>query len=343
MGLHFTWSTEPHTTRTRLVVMADLKPAYLVHGDDEVKLDSWRARLRARAATEGPSATLDVLAGDRLTPGAFAEATGSLTLAVGRRYVLADGVERWKEKDLGAVVEALKSLPPDSVVLMLATGKVSRGKGPASESLVKAVRALGGEVQLCEAPRPAKLPGWVVEQGADLGLVVSEDGAHALVERVGNDQRRLVRELEKLACYEPDGGRVDRDAVEALTVSDLEARAYELGDAVIEGDAERALRLAEDLRERGEEMMHIVFAMLRQLRQARRAVAMLEQGASTQELSSALRVPPFIAKQIAARAGRADAAALERALDDLAELDYTVRGGGNVDPGTALTLALAGA
>jgi DNA polymerase III subunit delta len=323
--------------------MADLKPAYLVHGDDEVKLDSWRARLRARAASEGPSATLEVVAGERLTPGAFAEATGALTLAVGRRYVLADGVERWKEKDLGPVVTALKSLPADTVVLMLGSGKVSRGKGPVPESLAKAVRALGGDVQVCEAPRPAKLPAWVVEQGAELGLRVSEDAAHALVERIGGDQRRLVRELEKLACYEPGGGRVDRDAVEALTVSDLEARAYELGDAVIEGDTDRALRLAEDLRERGEEMMHIVFALLRQLRQARRAAAMIEQGASTQDLASALRVPPFIAKQIGAQAGRADTARLEEALNRLADLDYAVRGGANVDAGTGLTLTLAGA
>jgi DNA polymerase-3 subunit delta len=321
--------------------MSDLKPAYLVHGDDEVKLDSWRARLRARAATEGPSVSLEVLAGDRLTPASFAEAAGGLTLAVGRRYVLADGVERWKEKELEPVVAALKSLPPDTIVLLLATGKVSRGTGPAPDSLAKAVRALGGEVLLCEAPRPAKLPAWVVKQGAELGLVVSEDAAHALVERIGDDQRRLVRELEKLVCYEPEEGRVDRNAVEALTISDLEARAYELGDAVIEGDREAALLLAEDLREHGEEMMHIVFALLRQFRQARRAAAMLEQGASTQELASALRVPPFIAKQIAARVARADPARLERALDQLADLDYAVRGGANVDAGTGLTLALA--
>jgi DNA polymerase-3 subunit delta len=322
--------------------MADLKPAYLVHGDDEVKLDSWRVRLRARAAREGSNATLEVLPGDQLTPAAFAAATDALTLGLGRRYLLADGVEGWKEKEVSTAVEALKALPADTIVLMLGTGKVSRGAGPAPESLAKAVRAIGGEVQVCAAPTLAKLPAWVAEQGRELGLVVSDDAAHALVERVGADQRRLVRELEKLACYEPEGGRVDRDAVEALTVSDIEARAYELGDALIDGDRERALLLAEDLRERGAEMMHIVFALLRQLRQARKAAAMLERGASTQELASALRVPPFVAKQIAARGRRADAPRLEQALERLADLDYAVRGGAKVDAGTALTLTLAG-
>jgi DNA polymerase-3 subunit delta len=321
--------------------MAELKPAYLLHGDDEAKFDSWRRRLRARARDEGPSATLEVLAGDRLTPSALVDATGALTLSVGRRYVLADGAERFKEKELVPVVEALKGLPPETVVLLIVAGKVTRGKGPAPEPLVKAVSSIGGEVQLCTAPTTAKFPQWIADRGAEQGLVVSEDGAHALFERVGPDQRRLVRELEKLACYAPEAGRVDREIVETLTVSDLEVKAYELADAVIEGDRGQALRICEEMRERGEEIMHILFAILRQLRQARRAEAMLETGASTQQIAGALRVPPFIAKQIAARVERADARQLERAIEELAELDYTVRGATNRDADTALTLMLA--
>ena len=36
-----------------------------------------------------------------------AAAIGALTLAVGRRYVLVEGVERWKDKDVVPVVAAL--------------------------------------------------------------------------------------------------------------------------------------------------------------------------------------------------------------------------------------------
>ena len=189
--------------------------------------------------------------------------------------------------------------------------------------------------QLSEPPQRA------VGGDANRSGTLTDDAAQALVERVGRDQQRLVRELEKHACYEPDGGRVDRATVETLTTTDVEAKAYELADALIEQEPERALTLAEDLRDRGEDIMHILFALLRQLRQCRRVWAMLDAGKSPQEIQSALRVPPFIAKGIVAQAGRADGEHLERALDQLAELDYAVRGGGNVDAGTALTLALA--
>jgi DNA polymerase III subunit delta len=326
--------------------VSDLKPAYLIHGDDDVKLDAWRRRVRARADSEGTAATLELLAGDDSTPAALAAATGALTLSTGRRYLLAAGVERWKEKDLGPLEAALADLPPDTVVVMLGRGKVVKGKGPAPEALAKAVSASGGEVQVCEAPRDRAYPRWIAEHGRDLGLTLTDDAAQALLERASRDEQRkvrpqhLLRELEKLACYAPEDGRVDRDTVEALTVTDVEARAYELAEAVIERERERALAVAEDLRDRGEDIMHILFALLRQLRQCRRAWAMLEAGKSKQEIQSALRMPQFVARQVAARAERANGEQLERALHELAELDYAVRGAGNLDAATALTLAL---
>jgi len=333
--------------------MAELKPAYLIQGDDELKLDAWRRRLRARAQSEDPPAALEVLDAERTSAEDIALAFDQLSLGIGTRYILVEGVERLSAKDAEAVADALGSLAPATVILLVATGPKRRVKGkwipPAPDALVKAVKALGGDVHVCAAPTAAKLSGWVAEYARDHGLVMSEDAVHALIERVGFDekkhvrQQRIVRELEKLAVFAPEDGRVDRDAVEALTVSDVEARAFELADALVAEDSERALRLAEDLRDRGAELMHILFALLRQLRQARRAAALVETGASTQELAGALRVPPFVAKQIASRAAHADAAHLERAIDALADLDYAVRGAGNVDPATALTLTLAGA
>jgi DNA polymerase III subunit delta len=332
--------------RLHSAIVADLKSAYLVQGDDDVLIESWRARLRSRAEEEGPSASLEVLRGDRLSGTAVAEALGALTLAVGSRYVLADGVQGWKEKDIAPVAAALAAADPDTMVVFIASGKVKREKGPAPAALAKAVTACGGEVRTYEAPPVRALPKWVAEQGEKLGLNVTQDGAEALVELVGVDenrnprQRRLLRELEKIACLAPDDGRVDRDVVESLTVSDIEVKVFELADALIEGERERTLSLAEDLGVQGEDTMHVLFGVLRKLRDARRAWAMLEAGRPERDISAALGVPPWIGKRIVEQARRADGERLEVALGELAELDYAVRGGGNLDSGTALTLAL---
>ena len=323
--------------------MSELKPAYLIHGEDEVKLDAWRARVRDRAARE--DASLELMDAARDSGEAVAMALSSMTLSMGTRYVVVDGVERWKDKDVTAVVAALANPPPATVVVLLGTVRKEPGRKPWSPpaKLAKAVEKAGGEVTEQAAPKASQLPGWIAEQGKRLGLAVDREAAQAMVARVGNDQRRLMRALEKIACYAPDGGRVNVDVVEELTASDVESKAYELADAVIEGDRARALVVAEDLQARGADIMHILYAMLRRARDMRRAWALMESGGTTQDVQAALRVPPFIAKRLASQARGLDGERLERIAAGLAELDFAIRGGGNVDAGTALTLTLAAA
>jgi DNA polymerase-3 subunit delta len=326
---------------TRLARVADLNPAYLIWGNDEVKLDAWRSRLRRRVQQEGSDATLEVLRDDRLSGEAFVDATASLTLSMGRRYVLADGVEGWKEAEAKQAAAALKALPPQTVVVMIGGGK------PPAASLVKAVRAAGGEVIECQPPAPAQYRRWIVEQGAELGVEITREAAQALLEQVGRDEQRkvrqqtLLRELEKLAVFAGPGGRVDIDAVEALTAIGLDNRVYELADALVDGNAERTMRIAEELRGKGEDIMHILYALLRQLRNTHRVAAMTAAGRPLKDVQSELRVPPWLAKKMVAQARRADPERLERALELLADLDYDVRGAGNLDADTALTLVLA--
>lgn len=330
--------------------MADLKPAYLVCGDDVVRHDQWRARVRDRMHSEGDSSAHEVLKGDQLSPDALVQAVSALTLALGRRWVMADGIERWSDRDASSVAEALRSLPPETVVVLI-TKPPPPGKPPTKPpaALVKAVEAIGGEVHICEAPKPGAYPRWIADRAGDLGLALTADAAELLLELIGTNQQRLLRELEKLALYcgaegeDAGGGKgisVDADTVEALTTTATEVRAWELADAVVEGDTARALSLTEDLRVNGEEMMPILFALLRKLRDSYRAWAMSASGKSTGEIQSALRVPPFVAKKIVAQARRADGERLERALTVLADLDYAVRGAGRLDNDSALTLAV---
>ena len=216
---------------------------------------------------------------------------------------------------------------------------MANGKAPAG--LARVIEKCGGEVRTYEAPRGAAYAGWVSERGRELGLSVSREAARALVERIGSNQQRLLRELEKLATFAGEGASVGPEEVEALSVPAVEARVYELADALVEGDSERALLVAEELRTRGEDMMHILFALLRQLRNCQRACSMVAAGKSLREVQAELRVPQFVARRLVAQARGVDPERLERALDLLADLDYAIRGAGNLDADTALTLTLA--
>ena len=89
--------------------MADLKPVYLVCGDDDAKIDAWRGRVRRRAEDErGPGGleTFDARASD---PVEVAAALASLTFDPGIRYLLVDGAGAWKAGQLGPLEAALET------------------------------------------------------------------------------------------------------------------------------------------------------------------------------------------------------------------------------------------
>lgn len=331
--------------------MADPKPAYLLQGDDEVKIDGWRSRVRQRAADD-PEATIEVFP-DKTPAEEVAAALSSMTLAMGRRWMLVEGVERWKDKEVQSVAEALNGLPADTIVVLIATGAIKRDKGkekpPAPAALVKAVEKCGGEITTYKAPTASQYAKWTVEQASKVGLSMSLEAGQALADRVGQDdsrrlhERRLMRELEKIAIYAPKDARVDVETVEELTASDAEARTYELADALVDGNLALAVSLAEDLRDRGADIMYVLFALLRKVGDTRTAWAVLEEGGSRKHVAAALSMPEWKARPIVAQAQRADGTRLERLASALADLDYAVRGGANVDAGTELTLMVAGA
>jgi DNA polymerase-3 subunit delta len=329
-----------------LAAMADLKPAYLVHGDDQVKLDAWRGRLRSRALNEAPDATLDVLTDDQLNADALVAATYAMTLSSGRHYVLADGIESFDDGEAKQVAAAIGDLAPDTTVVMIASGAVKEGKGPAPAKIVKAVEKAGGEVHLCGAPGGRELRGWATERASGLGKKIDREAVALLIDRAPKDRgsqvrkQSLARELEKLATYVGERDGIDAEDVEAVAASDADPRAFQLADAIVAGDRSGALRIAEELRAGGEDPMPVLFTLRTKVRDTRYAWAAVSGGATAQDVQSRMKVPPWIAKRIYSAARNADGELLERASDELADWDWAIRGGSDLDPWMALTLAL---
>jgi DNA polymerase III subunit delta len=316
--------------------MAELKPAYLVCGDDDAKIDAWRARVRHRAEEERGPGGLETFDAQTTDPGAVAAALAALTFDPGTRYLLVDGAGAWKPGQLAPVESALAALPAETVLVLIVRGKPHN-------QLRAAVEKAGGEVREYTAPKPWHLPKWCIERGRELGVELDGEAAKELVALVGTSQQQLSRELEKLALAVHPATVVTVSDVDRLAAHDAAPKAYDLADALVAGDLPATLALAEELEAHGERPGGVIFPIARRLREVHRAAAMLDAGMPEQKVTEALRAPPWLAKKTVARAKRADVAALERALGVFAELEVELRGGGDVqlDEDTAFSLALA--
>jgi DNA polymerase III subunit delta len=316
--------------------VAELKPVYLVSGDDDAKIDAWRARVRRRADDERGPGGLESFDAAASGPEEVAAALATLSFDTGTRYLLVDAAQSWKAAQLEPLEAAMGEMPPETVLVLIVRGKPLK-------QLVKAVERAGGEARDYAAPKPWQLPKWVVERGREEGLQVDPDAAKELVSLAGTSQQRLAREVEKLALAVHPSTKVAAADVARLAAGEAGPGVYDLVDSLIAGDTRATLAQANAITAREGQPGALIWRMAQRLREVHRVAALLDAGVPEQKAGEAVSRQPWLAKKIVARAKTADRAALERAICVLAELEIDLRGGGEsaLDESTAFNLALA--
>jgi DNA polymerase III subunit delta len=316
--------------------VAELKPAYLIHGDDHGAIAARRAGLRALAEKEQGSGNVELLEGESATPAGVARALAAMTLAVGRRVVLVEGVERWREADVEKhLAPALGAIGPETTLALFAR---EQGSTRAPAAVAEAVKASGGQVVAQQTVKPWELVRWVREQGARMGLALDGAAAKALVDQVGERQQRLLRELEKLAlssAREDASGDPSGRAPSVVSAEDIdrgaarsaERRAYSLADALVGGDAREATISYLRLRQQGERLSGLIYLIALRLREALVVALRLSAGESAAEVRRRLRMPARAAERFVADVARTDPDRLRQALGALADLELDCRGG----------------
>lgn len=318
----------------------EMRPLYLISGTDGAKIEETRHRLRARAEREGGDGALEVFepSEGRGAPDheALLAAIPAMSLMGSRRYLLADGVEKWRDKQQAAVAEAIgAALPPDLTLVLIA-----RAKAP--PKLLKAVKSAKGEVHAFEAPKAREMPRALVADAGRLGFKLDPAAARLLVERMGPEPLRLRNELERLALWAGANGQVTAADLEEMIADTSEAAVWTLSDAVVEGDSRTALRVGEQLIDQGENVTGLIYGLASRLRSACAAAAMLEEGVPAREVEASLKMHPYAAKQLVARLRDADLAKLRRATETLAQLERWCRGDADYGDELAFSLALRG-
>jgi DNA polymerase III subunit delta len=317
--------------------MPGLKPAYLISGDDDAKIDAWRARVRRRAEEENGPGGLETFDGTTDPPEAVATALTTLMFATGGdRYLLADNVEAWKAGDLEPLERELAAVPEGTVLVLIARGK------PPAQRLVKTIEKAGGEHREYAAPKPWQMPKWAAERAREEGLNLDQEAAKALVAAVGTRQQRLAREIERLAILAHPRVQLTADEVTRLAAGEMTQQVYDLADALVLGDIAATLTLAEQLTTGGEDRpSKLVWPIVRRLRDVHRAAELLDAGVPEAKVAQAMKLPPWAAKRALAQAKKADREALARALCAFADLEIELRGGGaGLDEDTAFSLTL---
>lgn len=310
-----------------------LKPAYLILGDDQPKVETALRRLRERIVRESGS-ELNVTEFNAATERAAVVVNAANTLAFlgGTRLVLVKEVGVWPKADKEIVAAYLASPAPDACLCLVAESL------PGGD-LLRVAMERHGEVLEYRAPREADLPRWLQAEAARLGARLGTREAALLVRRCGPNQSILLRELEKLSLY---AGRevISEEDITLLTIPAEEARIFDLVDALASGEGLTAFRTAGDLLAAGEDVNLLFSRILRHFQQLARVAALREEGWSRDAVQSELKLKAYPARKLWEQAALLGAEGVARRLAVLADVDAKLKGQGALPEEIELQLCL---
>jgi DNA polymerase-3 subunit delta len=180
----------------------------------------------------------------------------------------------------------------------------------------------------------------VEEELRQRGLRITADGVGELIDRVGQDLRRLMGEVDKLEAFAGETKALGADEVAAVLGRGLGRPLYLLSDAVAAREAGRSLELIDELIGEGEEGLRVLATLHRSLRQVRAARAMREARVARDEIGGRL-LPPnmqFKLDALLEASRRWSEEDLRRAFGALGRADRRLKR--SVDAETALVAAV---
>ena len=299
--------------------------------------DSWLAEqalesvLQAAVGAERGESVVG-FRGDETTWPRVLEAARTGSLFATRRAVVVRGADAIKG-DGEEVLAWLEAPSPDTALVLLAA-KPDKRRLPWKRLLDK------GNVVSADPPKGRALRGYVVEQVKRRKLALREDGLEELLERVGQDLRRVMAELEKLSAFA--GGRKEplgADEVAAVLGKGLAQPLYKLSDAMGARRTGLVLELLQAALDDGEPALKLLGTLHRSLRQVRGARALREARASRDEIVSKLKLLPFKVNDVLEATRAWTDAELARAVAAFDRADRRIKSG--ADGKVALPAAVA--
>ncbi|STR45296.1 DNA polymerase III subunit delta [Iodobacter fluviatilis] len=224
--------------------------------------------------------------------------------------------------DGGKAIEAYcQRLPPDTITLVTCPRLDKTGQNS------KWFQALAAKGEVLEAKNieHRQLPEWIAGRLARQQQKLSPEALQFLADRVEGNLLAAFQEIQKLALLHPEG---------EISVSDLQASVanvarydvFQLGAALLTGDATRFARMLAGLRAEGEAPHLVLWSLAEEIRTLYRLGLGKQRGTPTAQLFKELRIWGEKQKLVEPALARVKAAQLKTALAHAALIDQMNKG-----------------
>ncbi len=274
----------------------DLGRCYVFYGEESYIRAQYLGRLKD-VLLDGPAESFNYhrFSKDALDWNAVAEAVETLPMMSERTVVEVDDVDLYKEPEAAREkIAAILSDLPEHCCLVFYYDTVPFSP---DRRMKKLHAALEGAAELVEFQKQssAALRVWVRRQvkaeGKDIGVETSD----YLAFLTDSSLSAMESEIRKLCAYAA-GPMVTREDVDAVVEPTLTAVSFDISNAIVDGDYDRALKKLRELFAMQQEPIALLGAVAAQMRRLQCARVLMENGKGTGDLMKLCGIGEYPAK-----------------------------------------------
>lgn len=269
--------------------MPNKKAVYLFFGEDTYsahkKMTFWRKEFEKK---HGGDMNVETLEGKQLLANDFRSNVQSAPFLADKRLIIVkDFLSKGNKDEQKKVAEILEGDIPDFCVIVF----IEYGSPDKRSSLYKKINKVGHPEEFKALLGP-ELMRWIQKRSQEIGLNIPPQIADYIGQQAGSDLWNLSNELEKLKTYS-QGDPITKEAIDNLVHPNLTTSIFKLTDYLAHRNAKGSLKTLDILLESGEDMIKIIFMIVRHFRILIQVKDLMDRGSSKSDIIGKIKEHPY--------------------------------------------------
>ena len=301
--------------------------AYLFYGEEEYLKDLYISRLK-KAVVDDPM-NIYLFAG-KTDPKEISDIVGGVSLFGERKLIIVSGSNFFKTAE---PLPFMDDLEDGNCTIVFREETVDKRVNNYKNILKQ------GVVFECTHQSEQDVVRMLSAKANEAGRTLSPAAAEMLLSGIGLDMVRLAGEVEKLILFVEDGAVILPEHVLQVCPLALSVRVFDLSDAVLEGNGEKAFKILRALLDEKQSALGILSLLSKNWISVYEARMIVDAGGGMGDIQSSLGVAPFLAKKYYYGCRNWNLEMLRKKIEMCIEMDAGIKSG-NIKDVHALELLI---
>lgn len=309
----------------------ELKRVYLIFGEEKYLIRTIKNRMIKGLVNDGDTMNFTKFAGKDSSVKEIIQTCDTLPFFAEYRVVLLQDTGFFKTSN-DEMAEYMKDIPESTVMIFIESEVDKRNK------VYKQVKNIG---YICECSRMnrSELSRWILVRLNKENKKITKENMNYLLEKLGDDMENIVSELDKLISYTMGRDVIDTDDIDAVCISEITGKIFEMVDAIGSKNQKKALDLYYDLIAVREAPMKILYMLTRQFNIMLQVKEMAQKGKSAGEMAKNMGMQSFIINKTLSQCKNFKLSAIRNAVNYCLKMEEAVKMG-NMNDKMAVELVI---